>query len=150
MTILLIFGGIAALYMLWLAVRTAIFALPVYAGISLAFHLLDRGVGHSAAILCGFASGIGIILAGRILPAFAGSTLVRLLVAALFAVPAGFAGYQLASDLGGLFAEPGPVLGLASWAAALITAASAATSLEGLVAEAKQPVAVTAPEIPAD
>jgi len=149
-TILLIFGGIAALYLLWFAFRAAIFALPVYAGISLAFHMLDCGLGHGAAILCGFAAGIGIFFAWRILTAFLPSTLVRLLVVALFAIPAGFAGYQLASGLGGLFADPGPLLTLASWIAALVTATSAATSLDLPLGEAKQVAPAAAPEMTAD
>jgi hypothetical protein len=149
-TILLIFGGIATLYLLWFAFRAAIFALPVYAGISIAFHLLDRDLGHGAAILGGLAPGIGIFVAGRLLAAFAASTLVRLPLVALFAIPAGFAGYQLASGLGGLFADPGPLISLASWTAALIAATSAATSLEGPVCEAKQSAPVAAPEIPAE
>lgn len=150
MTILLIFGGIAALYLLWFAIRAAIFALPVYAGVSLAFHMLGSGLGHGAAILCGLVAGIAILFAGRILAALLPSTLVRLFVVALFAVPAGFAGYQLASGLGGLFADPGPLLNLASWTAALVAAISAATSLDLPPGEAKQVAPASALEMTAD
>ena len=129
MTILIIFGGLAALYMLSLAFRLAALALPTYAGIFLAVEMIGSGHGHGAAILSGLAAGSAVLLLGRLVAAVAPSTSARLFIVALFAVPAGFAGYRLAHGLAGLLLEAGPWLTVTSAAAALLVASSAATAL---------------------
>ena len=126
---LLIFGGIAALYLIWLAFRAAAFALPLYAGLSLTIHMIAEGYGDRAAILSGFAAGTGLLVIGRIFAAIVPSPGVRLFVVALFAVPAGFAGYQFTAGLGALLMEPGPILVAGSAIAAVVAAASAASAL---------------------
>ncbi len=129
MTILLIFGGIAALYLIWLAFRAAAFALPLYVGLSIAVHMTGRGYGHGAACLAGLAAGIFILVAGRMIAALVPSDGVRLGIAALFAIPAGFAGYQLAFGLGRLLIGPSSLLVAGSAIAALVVAVSAGTAL---------------------
>ena len=126
---LLIFGGIAALYLIWLAFRAAAFALPLYAGLSLTIHMIAEGYGDRAAMLSGFAAGTGLLVIGRIFAAILPSPGVRLFIVALFAVPAGFAGYQLAASLGALLMNPGPMLAAGSVIAAVVAAASAASAL---------------------
>lgn len=53
MTIFLVFGLFAGLYLLWLLFRLATYALPGAAGISLAFWMRDHDYGYLAAILGG-------------------------------------------------------------------------------------------------
>lgn len=53
MTIFLILGAVAGLYVLALLFRLASYALPVYAGLTCAFLLLRHDVGHLGAILGG-------------------------------------------------------------------------------------------------
>src|SRR3546814_1754910 len=51
MTIFLVLGLFAGLYLLWLLFRLAVYALPVASGISLAFWMRDHDYGYLAAIL---------------------------------------------------------------------------------------------------
>ena len=128
-TILLIFGAIAALYLVCLAFRAAALALPLYAGLWIAVHLISRGYGHGTAILAGLAAGIFILVAARLIVALVPSGGVRAGIAALFVIPAGLAGYQLAYGIGQLLIDPGPLLVAGSAITALVVAASAANAL---------------------
>lgn len=148
MTLFLIFGIIAALYVVWLMFRAAAYALPVYAGIALGLHLVETGHGYGAAIVAGFGAGIAVLLLGQLLIAFLPSTALRLLVVAIFMVPAGFAGYQVGNALGSRLMEQGLVLTLASALSGLVAALSAWGSLalpvgvdEGAVSQASVPPA---------
>ena len=129
MTIFLIFGIIAALYVVWLMFRAAAYALPVYVGIALGLHLVETGHGYGAAIVAGFGSGIAVLLLGQLLIACLPSTALRLVVALFFVVPAGFAGYQVGNALGGQLIGQGTLLTLASVLSGLVAALSAWRSL---------------------
>src|SRR3546814_13370238 len=56
MTIFLILGAVAGLYVLALLFHLASYALPVYAGLTCAFLLLRHDVGHLGAILGGLSA----------------------------------------------------------------------------------------------
>lgn len=129
MTIFLILGIIAALYVVWLIFRAAAYALPVYAGIALGLHLVETGHGYGAAILTGFGAGIAVLLLGQLLVAFLPSVALRLFVVVLFMVPAAVAGYQVGNALGGQLLGQGTVLTLASVLSGLVAALSAWSSL---------------------
>lgn len=129
MTIFLILGILAALYVVWLMFRAAAYALPVYAGIALGLHLVDAGHGHGTAILAGFGSGVAVLVLGQLLIAFLPSTALRLLVIAIFMVPAGFAGYQVGNALGVQLIGQGFLLTLTSMLSGLVAAISAWGSL---------------------
>jgi hypothetical protein len=129
MTIFLILGIIAALYVVWLIFRAAAYALPVYAGIALGLHLVDTGHGHGTAILAGFGCGIAVLLLGQLLVAFLPSTALRLVVVAIFTVPAAFAGYQVGIGFGGQLIGQGTLLTLTSVLSGLVAALSAWRSL---------------------
>lgn len=134
MTIFLILGLFAGLYMLWLLFGLAVYALPVASGISLAFWLHEHGQGYPAAILGGFVGGIAVLVAGQLLLAYARSPLIRLGVALLFVVPAGIAGYHAVYGIAGLALDPGTMLSLLSWVGAITIAATAWTRLAGKAA----------------
>lgn len=102
MTIFLILGAVAGLYVLALLFRLASYALPVYAGLTCAFLLLRHDVGHLGAILGGLSAGIATLLIGQGLIAFVRSPMLRVGIAFLFAIPAGIAGFQAAHALGSL------------------------------------------------
>ena len=51
MTIFLVLGLFAGLYMLWLLFSLAVYALPLATGVSLAFWMHDHGHGYPASIL---------------------------------------------------------------------------------------------------
>ena len=89
MTIFLILGAVAGLYVLALLFRLASYALPVYAGLTCAFLLLRHDVGHLGAILGGLSAGIATLLIGQGLIGFIRSPMIRVGIACLFAIPRG-------------------------------------------------------------
>lgn len=125
MTLALILGGAVALYLIWLLFRLAAYALPVYSALGTGLYLLEHHHGYGTAIAGGLAVGVAVLLVGQFLMAFARSPLLRFLVALLFAVPAGAAGYQAARGLGGMMIDPGAGLTALSLFAAALTASSA-------------------------
>jgi len=131
MTIFLVFGLFAGLYMLWLLVSLAVYALPVATGISLAFWMHDHGHGYPAAILSGFVGGTAVLVAGQLLFAYVRSPLIRLGIALLFVVPAGIAGYHAVYGIAGLAIDPGIILSLLSWVGAVMIAGTAWMRLTG-------------------
>lgn len=129
MTFLFILGGVAALYTGWLMFRLAALALPLYAGIGCTLALLDHGKGYGLAIAGGVALGAAMLLGGQQLLAMIRMPLLRALLLILFAVPAGFAGYQAANAIADLVIGKGPVRTALSLVAALLTASVAARGL---------------------
>jgi hypothetical protein len=131
MTLFLVLGLFAGLYMLWLLFSLAVYALPVATGISLAFWMHDHGQGYPVAILGGFVGGVAVLVAGQLLFAYVRSPLLRLGIALLFAVPAGVAGYHAVYGIAGLAIDPGIILSLLSWVGAVMIAGTAWMRLSG-------------------
>src|SRR3546814_12219724 len=77
MTIFLILGAVAGLYVLALLFHLASYALPVYAGLTCAFLLLRHDVGQLGAILGGLSEGIATLRIGQSLIAFMRSPIIR-------------------------------------------------------------------------
>ena len=125
MTIFLILGAVAGLYVLALLFRLVSYALPVYAGITCAFLLLRHDVGHLGAILGGLSAGIATLLIGQGLIAFVRSPMLRVGIALLFAIPAGIAGFQAAHALGSLATDNSMLLAILGSIAAMATSLSA-------------------------
>ena len=95
--ILLSIAGLGALC--WLLFNLAVFALPLFAGVSAGLFSFHAGVGPIGAILVGIAAGVATLAVGRTVFSFASSPLLRGFVALLFAAPAAFAGYHAAHGL---------------------------------------------------
>ncbi|MGH6633173.1 MAG: hypothetical protein ACREBX_13540 [Sphingopyxis sp.] len=131
MTLMIILGGFAALYMIALLFRLAVHALPIYVGVGAALFLHGQGYGLPAAIVAGFIAGLAAYLAGRVLHASIRSPLLRLLLAVIFATPAGFAGYQAVAGLAGLLIDDGGWIRGLAIAGGLATATTAWRSLVG-------------------
>jgi hypothetical protein len=131
MTIFLILGAAAGLYMLWLLFRLASLALPVYVAVGTGFALLRHDYSYPAAIFTAFGAGIATLLVGQVLIAFIRSPLLRLGIALLFAIPAAFAGYQAAHSLGSLATSNSSVLAVLGLIAAIATSVSAWRSVMG-------------------
>ncbi|MBO9378080.1 hypothetical protein GG804_15010 [Sphingomonas histidinilytica] len=133
MTIFLVLGLFAGLYLLWLLFRLAVYALPVAAGISVAFWMRDHDYGYLAAALGGFAAGAVVLVVGQFLFTVIRSPIVRLAIALLFAIPAGIAGYHAVQGVIGFAIDPGMLLSTLSWIGGFIIAVTAwirLTSLE--------------------
>ena len=128
MTLMIILGAFAGLYLILLLFRLASIALPLFAGMGAGFWLLERGFGYLPSIAGGLLLGIIILWAGRTLCAIL-PPLYRGLVALAFAVPAGFAGYQAAKGIAGLGLTEGAFLELLGIAGAMTAAVAAWQSL---------------------
>ena len=132
MTIFLVLGLFAGLYLLWLLFRLAVYALPVATGVSLAFWIRDHDYGYLAAILGGFAAGVAVLVIGQILFTVIRSPIVRLAIALLFAIPAGIAGYHAVQGVVGLAIDPGVMLSSLSWIGGVTIAVTAWMRLASL------------------
>lgn len=128
-TLMIILGGVAALYLIWLLFRVAAFALPVYAAAGVGLYLHTQGYGIAATLAAGFTTGLIVYLTGRALFASIRSPVLRFLVALLFAAPAGFAGYQAMTGLTLMMIDDGLWVRCLSIAAGLTTASAAWRSL---------------------
>lgn len=125
MTIFLVLGLFAGLYMLWLVVSLATYALPVSAGITSAFWLHGLGLGILASMFWGFVIGMALLVAGQTLFATTRSPLVRLGLGLLYVIPAGIAGYHAVYGLGSLAIGPGVIVSILSWIGAVVIASAA-------------------------
>ncbi len=86
----------------WLLYSLAVYALPFFVGLSIAFYAYDKGAGAFGAILLGLLTA-GVVLAiGQVAFALARAPVLRILLGLTFAIPAAVAGYHAAFDLAGL------------------------------------------------
>lgn len=99
MTLMLIFGAVAAFHCLLLLLRCAKLALPVFAGLGLAFTLRDLGFGWITIIAAGLLAGVGVHALGRQLARGTSPFAVRLCVILMFTGAAASAGYQAGAGL---------------------------------------------------
>lgn len=145
MTIFLVLGLFAGLYMIWLLFSLAVHALPVGAGISLALWMRDHDYGYLAAILGGFTAGIALLVIGRFLFAVIRSPIVRLAIALLFVIPAGVAGYHAIESVMGIAIDPGMLLSTLSCIGGVTIAVAAWTRLAGFEISGPEPQPVPPP-----
>lgn len=125
MTIFLVLGLFAGLYMLWLLFGLAVYALPLYAGFSLAFWMHAAGYGYAASIFGGFVAAIATFILGQVLFAIVRSPIIRFSIALIFVIPAGTAGFHAVYGIAGLAIEPGALLSALSWLGAFVIGATA-------------------------
>ena len=125
--ILLSIAGLGALC--WLLFNLAVFALPLFAGVSAGLYVLHAGSGPIGAVVVGFAVGVTTLAAGQAIFTFASSPLLRFLVALLFAVPAAFAGYHAAHGLAALTTSAEGWRQAFAWIGALSVGATALTRM---------------------
>lgn len=126
MTLMLILGAVAAFYCLLLLFRCATFALPVFAGLGLAFTFRDLGFGWMAILAAGLLAGVAVHALGRHLARGTAPFAVRLGVILMFVGAAATAGFQAGAALA-VLADLGPwtqrgfsiltafVIGYAGW-----------------------------------
>jgi hypothetical protein len=132
MTLMIILGGIAALYLTGLLFRLASLALPVCLGLCAFLLLRDQGNGWAAALAMGLLTGIGFHLAGRWLFARTTSASIRLLIGLHFMAPAGAAGLGAGTALADLLGIDG---GWRTCLAMLVGVAAACASWRSLAAD---------------
>lgn len=114
MTIILVLGLFAGLYLFWLLFDLAAHALPIYIGLGVCLSLLHQGHGFLAATSAGFLVGVITLMLGRLLFDVVRSPALRVVIAILFVIPAGVAGYQLVHGIAGMAIGRGVALTLLS------------------------------------
>ena len=125
MTIILVLGLFAGLYMLWLLFNLAAYALPLYVGLGICMSLLHHGHGFIMSISAGFLVGVAALTIGQLLFDVVRSPILRAAIAILFVIPAGIAGYQLVHGIAGLAISSDLTLTLLSVAGSGFIASSA-------------------------
>ncbi|MDR6833913.1 MULTISPECIES: hypothetical protein [unclassified Sphingopyxis] len=99
MTLMLILGAVAAFYCLLLLFRCATYALPIFAGLGLAFTLRDQGFDWMVILAAGLLAGVSVHTLGRHLARGSAPLAVRLGVILIFVGAAAAAGYQAGAAL---------------------------------------------------
>lgn len=125
MTIILVLGLFAGLYLLWLLFNLAAHALPIYIGLGVCLSLLHQEHGFLAATSAGFLVGVVTLALGRLLFDVVRSPALRVVIAILFVIPAGVAGYQLVHGIAGMAIGRGVALTLLSVGGGAFIASSA-------------------------
>lgn len=96
-------AGIAGLiFLCWLVFTLAVNALPLFAALSAGMLAFDNGAGPIGTAFVAAGGAVLTVVAGRFLFVASRSSAARLLLTAVFAVPAAVAGYQVAYGLVGL------------------------------------------------
>ena len=90
----LILGVLGIGLFCWLLFTLAVYALPFFAGVTVAFTAFHSGAGVIGAIFVGTVAGAVTLGAGQLAFAVARSLLIRAAIALLFATPAAVAGHH--------------------------------------------------------
>ncbi len=102
-TTMIIIGIVLALvglaYLCWLLFALAVYALPLFAGVTAGLATYHSGSGPIGAIIVGLIASSVTLVLGQIAFTTLRSPLIRAVIALLFAVPAAIAGYHAALGL---------------------------------------------------
>jgi len=90
--LILILGGLG--FLCWLLFALAIYALPVFVGLSIAVPAFHSGAGYVGALVVAMVSAAVVFGAGKFAMTNARSPISRWVIGLLYAVPAAIAGYQ--------------------------------------------------------
>jgi hypothetical protein len=93
----LAFVGLA--YLCWLLFALAVYALPLFAGVTAGLAIYHSGSGPIGAIIVGLIASTISLIAGQIALTILRSPFIRAGMALLFAMPAAIAGYHAALGL---------------------------------------------------
>ena len=100
MAALIIIAGVGVFC--WLLYNAAIYALPLFVGLSIGFHAEQAGAGTLGALVLGVGTAALVVVVARVIFTLARSPILRIVFASIFALPAALAGYFTTSTLFGL------------------------------------------------
>ncbi|CTQ50733.1 hypothetical protein [Jannaschia donghaensis] len=86
-------------FLVWVLFALAVYALPAFVGVSVGMYVYDTEAGVIAALVAGMFAAAFTYLIGQIVFAKAQSVPIRLAIGALFAAPAGVAGFSAIKGL---------------------------------------------------
>jgi len=95
----IVLAFVALAYLCWLLFALAVYALPLFAGLSAGLAAYHSGSGPIGAIIVGVSTGAVTLLLGQVAFAKVRSPLIRTGVALFFAAPPSLAGYHVALGL---------------------------------------------------
>ena len=81
-------------FLVWVLFALAVYALPAFVGVSVGMYVYDTDAGVIAVLVAGMFAAIFTYLIGQIVFAKVQSVPIRLAIGALFAAPAGVAGFS--------------------------------------------------------
>jgi hypothetical protein len=114
----------------WLLYALAVDALAFFAALSIAFAAFNAGAGLVGAAALALIAGVGVLTLMRIGVAATRSWPIRLAITLIYAIPAGFAGYQLSGVFAGLGGATGHWRDAMALLGALAIAAAARARLQ--------------------
>jgi hypothetical protein len=91
---LIVLGALALAYALWLSLALSVYALPLFVGATSGLAAYQSSSGAPGAILIGLLAAALTLAAIRQLVSATRSPVARVLTAAIFVLPAGYAGYH--------------------------------------------------------
>jgi hypothetical protein len=111
----------------WVLFTLAVYALPLFVGMTAGLYAHESGTGPLAAIGLGIVAAAFVLVVGQTIFSFVRTSILRIAIALMFAVPAALAGYYATFGLSGLtmtsdvwrqfFAVIGAiVVGITAWA----------------------------------
>ncbi|AEQ53603.1 hypothetical protein [Pelagibacterium halotolerans] len=114
-------------FLCWLLFSLAVYALPFFIAVTVGYYAFENGVGLIGAIVVTLFAGTAAFVLGQLAFAIIRSPIIRLALGALYALPAGLAGFQAVKGLsqaGGagetwtlVFASVGAIIvGVTAWA----------------------------------
>ena len=86
-------------FLVWVLFALAVYALPAFVGMSVGMYVYDTDAGVIAALVAGMFAAVFTYLIGQIVFAKVQSVPIRLAIGALFAAPAGVAGFSAIKGL---------------------------------------------------
>ncbi|WP_227270966.1 hypothetical protein [Roseobacter weihaiensis] len=86
-------------FLVWVLFALAVYALPAFVGVSVGIYIYDTEAGVIAALVAGMFAAVFTYLIGQIVFAKVQSVPIRLAIGALFAAPAGVAGFSAIKGL---------------------------------------------------
>jgi len=102
MLIGLVLGFLGLGFFCWLLFTLAVYALPVFAGMTTGLAALHSGAGIIGAFIAGILAGGATLALGQIAFATSRTPLSRAVIGLLYVAPAAIAGYQVSFALAGI------------------------------------------------
>ncbi|MBK3665047.1 hypothetical protein JJE66_27925 [Bradyrhizobium diazoefficiens] len=109
----------------WLIFTLAIYALPFFVALSVWLAAIHGGAGITVAVCVAILAGVLTLFVGQTAFSFTGSTLLRALIAAAFAVPAAVAGYHVVHGLSQIGVSSLPSRDAFAWIGAIAVGCTA-------------------------
>ena len=115
--------------MAWLVFAVAVYALPLFIGVAAGIAAHSSEAGAIGAVVVGFVVGVPALACGQLALATVRAPILRLLILAIYIMPAGLAGYGIGRNLAGFGVQNSAWRTVFAVAGALVTMATTAARL---------------------